>query len=112
CKISQSILEPQCRPRCPTRYTQERIFCAGSKTIRLSADKNIIDITECDYREVTLLLSDEIVDLDKKVTVRYQGKKLFKGKLKRTAQTLRQTMQERDDYRYAFPAKVTLRITK
>ena len=82
------------------------------KTIRLSADKNIIDITECDYREVTLLLSDEIVDLDKKVTVRYQGKKLFKGKLKRTAQTLRQTMQERGDYRYAFPAKVTLKITK
>lgn len=82
------------------------------KTIRLSADKNIIDITECDYREVTLLLSDEIVDLDKKVTIRYQGKKLFKGKLKRTAQTLRQTMQERGDYRYAFPAKVTVKITK
>ena len=76
--------------------------------VRLTVSGNTIDISECTYSSLTLWLCDELVDLDRKVTIRYQGRKLFRGKLKRTRENMRQSLYERNDPRYAFPAKVTV----
>lgn len=78
------------------------------KTIRLSVEGNVINITECNYKQLTLSLNDELVNLDEKVTVLYRGKKVFKGKLKRSRATLEATLKERNDPRFAFPAQVRL----
>ena len=78
--------------------------------IRLSCHDNIIDIEQCDYSQITLCLNDELVNLDKKVTIRFKGKNLFKKKLARTEECLRKTLNERGDMRYSFPATVTLKI--
>lgn len=82
------------------------------KTVRLEVHDNIIDISQCDYRRLTFGLNDELVDLNRKVIVRFKGKTIFKGKLRRSAQTLRKTLYERNDPRYAFPAELTVHIDR
>ena len=52
---------------------------------------------------------DELVDLDKRITVRYQGRTLFNGKLRRTRDNMRQSLSERGDLSYIFPARVTVK---
>jgi poly(3-hydroxybutyrate) depolymerase len=47
--------------------------------------------------EVTLLLSDELVDLDKPVTVTINGKKAFHGKVPRSAETIKAALGKRPD---------------
>ncbi|MBO4657451.1 MAG: alpha/beta hydrolase, partial [Bacteroidales bacterium] len=83
---------------------------ARGKTVRLEVKKNTIDITQCDYSSLTLLLNDELVNLDKKVTVLYNGRTLFRGKLQRTAGTMKATLHQRGDLRYMFPSSVTVSI--
>lgn len=83
---------------------------ARYKTVRLEVKDNRIDISECGYTHLTLWLNDELVNLDKKVGVYYQGRKLFKGKLKRTRANIQQSMRERDDNRYVFPARVEVKM--
>ncbi|MBQ8098478.1 MAG: alpha/beta hydrolase [Bacteroidaceae bacterium] len=71
---------------------------------------NIIRISQCDYSNLTLSLNDRMVNLDNPIRVEYKGKTIFKGRLHRSAQTLRRTLWQRGDPSYAFPAqlKVTL----
>lgn len=77
--------------------------------LRLEREGNTITITESAYPEVTLWLNDEMVNLDKPVTVRYKNKVVFKGKLQRTKENLRESLWKRHDPNYAFPAKVTVK---
>ena len=74
-----------------------------------TVEKNTIDITRLDYSELTLYLSDELVNLRKPVTVLLRGKKVFKGKVRPSADTYRQTLYERQDHRFAAPCKITVR---
>lgn len=69
---------------------------------------NTILISHCDYPQLTLWLDDDMLNLDKKVTIKYQGRKLFSGKLNRTAENLRQSLTQRGDPSYMFPAKIVL----
>jgi hypothetical protein len=78
--------------------------------VRLTCQDNIIDISECTYSQLTLWLCDELVDLDRRVVVRYQGHTLFSGKLPRTRQNMEQSLSERGDLSYIFPAKVTVAV--
>lgn len=80
------------------------------KTVRLAVAKNTIDITECDYSELTLWLNDNIVDLDKNVKVRFNGKTIYRGKAMRTEKNLHDTQFSRNDLRFAFPSKIVLHI--
>lgn len=80
------------------------------KTVRLGVSGNTIDITQCDYPSLTLYLNDDIVDLDQKVVVRYNGKNLFRGKLKRSSTLMRETLTQRNDPSYVFPAKVKISL--
>ena len=81
---------------------------AHGKTLVVERRKNEIHIEACDYSGCTICLNDEMVDLDRPVTVYYKGKKVFKKKLKRTLATLQSTIRERGDYRYMFPVEIKL----
>ncbi len=74
-------------------------------TVRLTRTGNVVDIEQCDYPSLTLYFNDDMVNLDKKITVRYQGKTVFKGKLKRSLEVITATMRQRGDIRYVFSAE-------
>jgi poly(3-hydroxybutyrate) depolymerase len=83
---------------------------ARDKEVRADINGNTITITRCDYSQLTLSLCQEMVDLKKPVTVMYQGRKLFKGKVKTQPGTLRRTLYQRNDPAYMFPAEITVKI--
>lgn len=82
------------------------------KTIRLRTEKNTIDIEKCDYTNLTLYLNDQIVNLDKKVKVRMNGRTLYAGKIFRSEETMKETISRRGDPAYCFPAKLDLVLTE
>ena len=69
----------------------------------------MIDISRCDYSELTLYISEELVNLNKPVVVKLRGKKVFKGKLKPSTLTYRETLHLRQDPRFAAPCKIMVR---
>ena len=71
---------------------------------------NVIDILQSDYTRVTIFLNDQMCDLDKPIVVRYQGKRIFRGKLLRTEENLKATLRDRGDLRYMFPSKIEVKI--
>lgn len=85
---------------------------ARGKTVRLQTEGNTIAISQCDYTTLTLWLNDNIVNLDKKVKVTYKGKTIFNAQVSRTADNLRNSLYDRGDLSYSFPAKVELKIKK
>lgn len=78
------------------------------KTVRLSLKGNTVNISQCDYTQLTLHFNDQMVKLDKTVIIKYNGKTIFKDKLERTLANLQSTLAERKDLRYMFPAQVTV----
>lgn len=79
-------------------------------TVRLTCNDNLIDLERCDYSSLTLWLDDRLIDLGRPVTVRMDGRVLFRGKLRRTADNLRRSLDERGDFSYMFPACVTVAV--
>ena len=79
------------------------------KRVDAVVQKNTVNISRCDYSELTLYLSDELVDLKKPVTVKLRGKKVFKGRLKPSEETYSQTLNLRQDPRFAAPCQITVR---
>lgn len=80
------------------------------KTVRLTLQGNRVDLQQCDYTELTLHFNDQMVNLDKPITIRMKGKTLFKGKLSRTAENLKNSLSQRGDLRYIFPAQITIHL--
>ena len=80
--------------------------------LRASIKNNTVTITKCDYSQVTLYLNDQLVDLDKVVKVVYGKKTLYKGKLSRTAENLKKSLEERGDPSYCFPAILKVNIPR
>ena len=85
---------------------------ARGKTVRLTLKGNTIDISHCDYTQLTLHFNDQMVNLNKPLTIRYKGDTLFRGKLQRTAANLKATLAQRNDLRYMFPAQVTIQLQR
>ena len=79
-------------------------------TVRLMLEGNTVNITQCDYTQLTLHFNDELVNLDRPIIIKYKGKKLFKGKLPRTTANLKATLAQRNDPRYMFPAQIQVGI--
>ena len=79
------------------------------KTVRLTLKGNTVTISQCDYTQLTLHFNDQLVNLDKPVTIRQNGKTLFKGILPRTLSNLQSSLATRNDLRYIFPAQVTVK---
>lgn len=80
------------------------------KTVRLTLQGNTVTIQQCDYTQLTLHFNDQMVNLDKPITIRHNGKTLFKGKLPRTLTNLQTTLAQRSDLRYMFPSQVTVKV--
>ena len=92
---------------------------ARGKEVRIELAKakdgkpnNTIVITYCDYSQLTLSLNDKLINLDKAIKVLYRGKTVFKGKVKRSAATLKHTLYERNDSEYMFPAQIHVVLNK
>ena len=83
---------------------------ARDKEVRLEVKGNRIVIEKCDYPSVTLWLNDRIVNLDKPVQVEYVGKTLFKGKLQRSAALMQESLAQRNDPGFIFPARITVNL--
>ena len=79
-------------------------------TVIASRNGNVIDIVQCDYPELTICLNRQMVNMSKKVTIRYNGRKLFSAKLKPSAETARQTLGQRGDPAYMFESRVRLEV--
>ena len=62
--------------------------------------------------DVVVNLSDDIVDLDKKVSIFVNGSKKIGKKFTRKKSTLLETMIERREKYYSFPVQVVLKIEK
>lgn len=83
---------------------------AAGQTVEASIEGNTIDISRCDYSRLTIYLNDNMVDLDKKVTVRYKGKKIAKKKLKRTIANIYNSLWLHGDRSYAFPCALEVEL--
>ena len=79
------------------------------KQITAEINGNTINLTLCDYDKFTIYLNDKMVDLDKNVVVTFGGKELFNGKVERTLKVMRQSMKERNDPSYCFPAQIIIK---
>lgn len=80
------------------------------KTVIANIDGNTINIDQCDYSKLTIYLNDRLVDLDKKVTIRYKGKKIARIKPSRTIAALHSSLNLRNDRSYAFPCIVDVEM--
>ena len=78
------------------------------RQVVVSVKGNRIDIERCDYSSLTLYLNDSIVNLDKPVKIRFNGKTVKKGRFHRNIGTLRETLYARGDPSYMFDCKVVL----
>ena len=84
--------------------------CRHKMMVIADYEGNTINIEHSDYQRLTLYINDKMMNLNKPITVRYNGKKIFKGKVVRTVANLSQTLSERGDLRYMFPAKIDIEL--
>lgn len=80
------------------------------KEVTASISGNTVTLEKCDYTSISIYLNDQMVDLDKEVTVVYNGKNIFNGKVKRSVDVMKQSMAERNDPSYVFPAEITVKV--
>ena len=73
-------------------------------------DNNSITIQECDYKHLTILLNDFMLDLDKPIVVNYQGKEIFNGKVSRSKELIKQTLFERNDPEFCFYGEINISL--
>lgn len=71
---------------------------------------NEIFVERCDADELTIGLNDAMIDYQKPVVVRYEGKELFRGKVKRTIAHLYESYTLRGDDRYCFPTLLKIKL--
>lgn len=83
---------------------------AMGKCVEARIEGNTIDILQCDYSRLTIYLNDNMVDLDKKVTIRYKGKKIARKKLKRTIANMYNSLWLHGDRSYAFPSVIEVKL--
>ncbi len=80
------------------------------KSVIIERKGNEIEIKQCDYTRLTIYLNDEMFDLNKKVIIHHNGKKLLKKKAKRNIRNLYNSINERNDRRYMFPAILEIEL--
>ena len=72
---------------------------------------NVIEIEQCDYPELSICLNSNMVNFSRKVTViKYKGRKVFRGRLKPSADTARKTLFQRGDPSYMFDAVINVKL--
>jgi uncharacterized protein Veg len=74
--------------------------------IRAKAEGQRIELTGPAGRRVTVNLKDGLVDLEQPVVIMANGKEQYRGRVPRMIGTLLETLKERRDREYMFPARV------
>jgi len=83
---------------------------AERQLAKVSRQDGRFTIEHADPKVLTILLRDDMTDLDQPISVDYQGKRLYEGKAKRTIADMISTLLDRGDPAAVFTAKVTVRI--
>ncbi|MEZ0486286.1 hypothetical protein [Fibrella aquatica] len=81
------------------------------REVMASYKGNVVTIDKNEYDTLIIRLNDTMMNLSKPVEVRYNGKRVFKGKVNRTLGTLQETVMRRHDPGLVFPACIELRKT-
>ena len=92
------------------QLARDKEVCAEWLKNKNGKPANIIRITHCDYSALTISLNDQMIDFAKPVKIIYGDKVLFNGMVTRSAETLRQTLYERCDPCYMFPAQIRIEL--
>lgn len=71
---------------------------------------NRIIVERCDYPSFTLCLNDDVADLDKPVIVEYNGRRLLKKRVRRSADIIARSLRERQDPRLVFSAELEVKV--
>jgi len=72
----------------------------------LQKEKNEIEITRCDYKHISIFLNDEMLNLDKPVSVTYKGRNVYNGSVSRTASMMAETLNALGDPHRCFSARI------
>jgi len=73
-----------------------------------SRNSNEINILENYSSNTQLSINDAMLNLNKPVTIKYQGKEIYKGKLKRSILNIYNTLKNKGDANLAFPTVVSV----
>jgi hypothetical protein len=78
--------------------------------VRAEIDGQTVTVESADVAELSIRLTDELVDLDQEVVIRADDKALFRGKISRTIAAMATSLAERGDPASMFvgEASVTL----
>ena len=82
----------------------------GGQTVRAEVKGQEILINAGGLEALTLRLHDQLLDLDQTVTVKADGKEVFKGKVERSMQSLWHSLTERADVSSAATALLELKL--
>ena len=80
------------------------------KRVEINVEDNVINILHCDYSSLTLRISQELIPLKSNVKINYQGKTLFKGKLRPSAATFKKTLHQMQDIRMAAAVEIKINV--
>jgi hypothetical protein len=83
---------------------------AKGKELRVTRKGNRIVIDKSDYKEVTIYLNDQMVDLNKPVIVEKDGQVIFNRKVPRQLSTMEECWKTRKDMNYVFPSKIVVSL--
>ena len=75
-------------------------------TFEAKIEGNTITISKMDYDKVIIWLDDDMVDLSQPVTIQYDGRTLFNRVVERSEESMKQSIYERKDPSFCFPANV------
>ncbi len=78
------------------------------KELRLEVKDNVINISKCDYRQLAMGITEELVDFDKTVKIMYNRKCIFKGKLNRNGRIMSRSLFWKKDPNYMFPSMIII----
>lgn len=73
---------------------------------------NEFTVNRCYSDELIIGLNDEMIDYTKPVVIRYRGKEIFRGKVKRTIASIYESFSSRYDDRYAFSTVLDIKLNK
>ena len=86
--------------------------CKARSEVIVEREGQRFEVEKCDVDSLTLLLSDEFVDLDRPILVAVDGQLRFERVVRRTIGTLSSTLAERGDPSMMFSAKVVVDTTR
>ena len=84
------------------------IKTAGEISVEYNSKRNEINVIDSYTNNLQLLVNDKMLNLNKKVTIKHQGKVIHKGILKRSILNIYNTLSDKGDVNLSFPSAIWL----